>query len=588
MALDGIMLNCLLTELKEQITGGRIDKVHQPEKDEIHIVIRSRTQNHRILISASPNYPRIHLTKTQKNNPITPPLFCMVLRKHLIGGRILDIEQPDFERVLIITIESRDELGDLSAKKLIIEIMGRHSNIILVDGNGFIIDSVKRVSEEMSRVRQVLPGKTYISPPSQNKQNPLLNDKDSLKSLFEDIDNPNKAARTIMDNFTGISRVSAQEIVHRAINIKSVDLGTIPNDVLMEKMISTFEVYFDRVKAKDFEPSLLRDDTGRPLDILPFPYYQFDLSLQQRFESASEVLEVFYETRDRIDRGRQRSSHLSKVLNTYLDRAHKKRGILLDEYQQAMDSDKYRLFGELITANLYQIPKNAEKVELVNYYDPDGKLVEITLDKHKTPNENAQAYYKKYNKAKNALVMIEKQLKETEVEIQYLETQIDNLEKCTEEEEIEEIRKELENEGYIKMRPRKKETRKSAPSKPYHFISSDGFDIYVGKNNTQNDRLTLRWAEPEDLWLHTKDIPGSHVIVKTHGRELPQQTLLEAAMLAASFSKGKNSSKVPVDYCPRKNVRKPGGAKPGMVIYDNYNTIFVTPKQDKINSLKKG
>lgn len=587
MAFDGILLNCIVNEFKKELIGGRIDRIHQPEKDEIHIMVRSKNKNHKILASASSNYPRIHLANIQKNNPIAPPVFCMVLRKHLTGGRIIAIEQPDFERILVLSIASRDELGDLSTKQLIVEIMGRHSNIILIDENRIIIDSIKRIPEEISRVRQILPGRPYVSPPSQNKVNPIIQDRASLKGFLDIPNEPKRAARTIFNNFTGISRASAQEIVYRSEIIKSNNLRIDSCQEEENNLILAFEDFFKKVKDTDFNPTMLRDETGRPLDVLPFHFYQYAAELQQGFDSASEALETFYDVRDRVDRGRQRSSHLIKVLNTNLDRAQKKYGILIDELDKAQNAEKYKLFGELITANLYQIPKRAEKVELVNYYDPQSKPVEIFLDKGKTPNQNAQAYYKKYNKAKNALVMIHKQLKETKNEIHYLETQLDNLDKCTEESEINEIRQELSQEGYIRLPSVKKSGRKMAPSKPYHFISSDGFDIFVGKNNVQNDRLTIKTAESEDLWLHTKDIPGSHVIVKAKGENIPQQTLLEAGILAAFFSKGKNSSKVPVDYCPRKNVRKPNGAKPGMVIYDNYNTLFVTPDEAKINSLKR-
>ena len=572
MALDGVLLNCILEELKDTILGGRIDKIHQPEKDEIHIGIRAKNQNHRLLISASANYPRIHLTELQKSNPVTPPVFCMVLRKHLMGGRIINIEQPGFERIIILYIESRDELGDLSTKRLIIEIMGRHSNIILVDDKDFIIDSVKRITEEISRVRQVLPGNPYLFPPSQNKHNPLLQEPSKLDEILNTDKDTKKAARAIQNYFIGISRVTAKEIVHRGEK---------------SSLSKAFYNFFERVKSKDFDPVLLKDEAGRPIDIFPFPYYQYDIKLQKSFESVSLALEIFFHTRDKMDRMRQRTAHLFKVLNTNLERAQKKLGILMDEYNKAQNADKYRLYGELLTANLYQIPKGTEKVELVNYYDPNEGIIEIPLDKNKTPNQNAQAYFKKYNKAKNALIMIDKQLKETQNEIQYLDSQLDNLSKCTEESEIGEIRQELAQEGYIRLRSERKRSKKLAPSKPYHFLSSDGFHIYVGKNNTQNDRLTLKTAEPEDLWLHTKEIPGSHVIVKTKGKDLPKQTLLEAGILAAYFSKAKNSTKVPVDYCSRKNVRKPSGAKPGMVIYENYQTMYVTPDESIINNLKK-
>lgn len=596
MALDGVLLNSVLVEFKEEIIGGRIDRIHQPEKDEIYMVVRAQNKNKRILISASSNYPRIHLTEINKSNPMTPPLFCMVLRKHLLGARIIGIEQPDFERIMILYIEAKDELGDLSTKKLVIEIMGRHSNIILIDNDEAIIDSIKRVPKEISRVRQVLPGLDFIFPPSQGKQNPLLQDEDTFKSIIGNPSSSKQAARLIMNNFTGISRVTSQEIAHRAalidLDMSQNGLGIShknlePKNAYIHKLALAFNEFFKGVKASTFKPIILKDDTGRPVDIFPFQYTKYPMGLQKSFDSPSDALEAFFELRDRIDRVRQRSTHLLRVLNTNLERCQKKHSILLQEYKQAQNAHEYRLYGELITANIYQISKGMDKVELANYYDPDSKLIEIPLDPGKAPSENAQRYFKKYNRAKKALTMTTKQLKETKREMDYLESQLNNLDKSTEEAEIDEIRQELVEEGYIKPRTGKKKAKKLPPSKPHHFLSSHDFDIYVGKNNAQNDRLTLRTAEPEDIWLHTKDIAGSHVIIKKGGREVPAQTLLEAGMLAAYFSKAQRSSKVPVDYCPRKNVRKPNGAKPGMVIYDNHSTIFVTPKESEINKLKR-
>jgi predicted ribosome quality control (RQC) complex YloA/Tae2 family protein len=587
MALDGVLLNCILAELEDKIIGGRIDRVYQPERDEIHIGIRQNNRDRKLLISASPNYPRIHITKTQKSNPITPPVFCMVLRKHLIGGRIIGIEQPDFERILILSVEARDELGDLSTKRLIVEIMGRHSNIILVDDRDIIIDSIKRIGEGISRLRQVLPGSTYNFPPSQNKHNPLIQDEITLKSILGISLDSKRAARMIFDSFTGISKVTAQEIVYRAKIEGIIGQSSTVDSYLEDGLFHSFITFFEDVKRMDYRPTIMKDESGRPLDIFPFLFYQFPVEFQEHYNSVSIALDTFFETRDRVERIRQRTSHIFKVLNTNLSRVQKKRGILLDEYEKAKNADRYKLFGELITANLYQIPEGMDKVELVNYYDPNGQSIEIILDKRKTSSQNAQDYYKKYNKAKTALAMIIKQLKDAEDEIQYLETLLGNLEKCTEEIEIQEMQQELAEEGYIKLRSKRKQPKRSVKSKPYHFISSDGFDIYVGKNNTQNDRLTLRTAEPNDLWLHTKEIPGSHVVIKSRGERIPNTTLLEAGILAAYYSKANDSSNVPVDYCPSKNVRKPSGAKPGMVIYDNYKTMFVTPSEDIVNRLKR-
>ena len=586
MAFDGILLNCVINELKGKILNGRIDKIHQPEKDEINILIRNKGNNYRLLLSANPNNSRIHLTHINKDNPLSAPMFCMLLRKHLTGGRIIDIEQPNFERIAVIHIKSKDELGDLTVKKLIIEIMGKHSNIILVDEANKILDSIKHVSHEMSRVRQVLPGKQYASPPSQGKQNPLEQEFESVIEFIEGSNCSQKPDKIISSGFTGISRVSAREIVFRAIGHKEYSLKNfLPKD--KNKLASSFIEFFEMIKAEKFHPCILKDDEGTPIDVFPVKFYHYPLDYQEDFDSVSEALELFYWERDKRDRIKQRSSSLHRLLNTNLERAQNKLGVLLEEMRNAEKAETYKLWGELITANIYNIPKGAKEVQLVNYYDESGATVAIPMDPKKTPAQNAQIYFKKYNKAKNALDMVGKQIEQTREEIDYLENQLHNLEKCTDESEIDEIREELIKEGYLKNNQRKKRLPKTAPSRPHHFISSDGFDIFVGKNNAQNDRLTLRTASPEDIWMHTKDIPGSHVIIKTQGRNVSDSTLYEGAMLAAYFSKAKSSSNVPVDYCLRKNVKKPKGAKPGMVIYENYNTIYVTPSETEIGKMRK-
>lgn len=586
MAFDGILLSCVINELKDKTLDGRIEKIYQPEKDEIHLSIRCMGNNYRILLSASPNNARIHLTEITKSNPLSAPMFCMLLRKHLMSGRIIDIIQPDFERIAVIHIESKDELGDLTVKRLIIEIMGRHSNIILVDDKGKILDSIKHVSHEISRVREVLPGKQYFFPPSQGKQNPLEQSYDSFLKFIETLDSSQSPDKVISGSFTGISRVSAREIVFRAIGRKECGLKDLSFDE-KSKLASSFMDFFDMIKTGKFSPCILKDDQDLPIEVFPVPFYHYSIEYQEAFSSVSQALESYYSERDQIDRIKQRSSNLHKVLNTNLERSQNKLGILMEELRNAENAEAYKLWGELITANLYQIPKGVKEVRLVNYYNESGAIVTIPMDPQKSPNQNAQLYFKKYNKAKKAIEMIGKQIKETRDEINYIESQLDNLEKCTEESEIQEIHEELIKEGYIKASGEKKRPNKVVPSKPHHFISSDGFDIFVGKNNTQNDRLTLKTAEPDDIWMHTKDIPGSHVIIKTQGRRIPESTLYEGAMLAAYFSKGRFSSNVAIDYCPRKNVKKPNGAKPGMVIYEHYNTIYITPSEEEIRKMRK-
>lgn len=585
MAYDGVLLSCVIEELRNKILNRRIDKVYQPEKDEIYLHIRSRDEELKLLLSANASHPRIHLVKSTKPNPLTPPMFCMLLRKHLIGGKIVDIVQPQMERIAEILIENTNELGDPAIKRLIIEIMGRHSNIILVDENGKIIDSIKHVNETISRVRQVLPGLPYSPPPAQDKRNPLLETPESFKALLKSMSTNKKVENVLLNSYMGISPTTAFEIVYRALGDKPVSTLELSEEQL-EALCRSFTDFFDGVKHKQFSPTMLKDETGFPRDIFPFVYQQYAAPMLERYSSVSEMLEAFYSERDRLERLQQRISNLSRLIKTTLERCQKKLAIQLEDFQQAKEADKFRLWGELITANVHSIPKGVKEVSLVNYYDPNGSTITIPLDERKSPIQNAQEYFKKYAKAKNTLDKVSKQIDESREEIKYLEALLESLEKCTDESDVEEVHQELVEQGYIK-KSTKDNKREQTPSKPLHFISSDGFDIFVGKNNYQNDRLTLKAAGANDIWLHTKNIPGSHVIIKTGGRPVPENTLVEAALLAAYFSKGRNSSNVPVDYCPRKNVKKPSGAKPGMVIYEGYNTIYVTPSEEKIQNIRK-
>jgi len=585
MAYDGVLLNCVIEELRNKILNRRIDKVYQPEKDEIYLLIRSRDEELKLLLSASANHPRIHLVRSTKPNPLTPPMFCMLLRKHLTGGRIVDIIQPQMERIAEILIESTNELGDLAVKRLIIEIMGRHSNIILVDENGKIIDSIKHVNEAMSRVRQVLPGLPYSPPPAQDKRNPLSETPESFKALLKSTSTNKKVENVLLNSYMGISPITASEIVYRALGDKPAGVLDLSEEQL-EALCRSFSEFFDCVKHKQFSPAMLKDETGFPRDIFPFIYHQYAASMMEGYSSVSEMLDAFYSQRDRLERLQQQTSNLSRLIRTNLERCQKKLAIQLEDFQQAKEADKFRLWGELLTASAHSIPKGVKEVSLVNYYDPDGSTVTIPLDERKSPIQNAQEYFKKYAKAKSTLDKVSKQIDESREEIEYLEGLLESLEKCTDESDVEEVHQELVEQGYIKKSPRDKKQAQT-PSRPHHFISSNGFDIFVGKNNYQNDRLTLKTAGANDIWLHTKNIPGSHVIIKSGGRPVPESTLVEAALLAAYFSKGRNSSNVPVDYCPRKNVKKPGGAKPGMVIYEGYNTIYVTPSEEKIQRIRK-
>lgn len=575
MAFDGVLIHGLVNELESVLLNGRIDKIQQPETDEIHLIIRSRGNNYKLLLSASANYPRIHLTLQNKINPKSPPMFCMVLRKHLLGARVSFVKQHGMERIVIIGFEGISELRDRSEKSLIIETMGRHSNIILLDSDGIIIDAVKHVGHNISRVREVLPGRKYYYPPSQDKVNPLDIEALSVKQLIQSSKDESSLANLLTKSYTGISKVTANEICFRG-NGKTSEVA------------NAFERFFQQVSGNSFQPHLLIDNTDKPVDVLPMPYTMYQASRLKAYSTFSEALDEFFLARDKKERLMQRTAHLHKVIKNNLARCLKKMEIQRRELEKAKDAEQHRLFGELITSNIHQIPAGAKQVTLLNYYSSDNSMITIPIDPAKTPAQNAQYYFKIYNKYRRVQETQSKFLLETQKELDYLEGISHNLTMTTDDSDIAEIREELIREGYIKEKGQRKTGKKNTlVSKPHHFLSSDGLEIFVGKNNLQNDRLTLKTAMPNDLWLHTKDIQGSHVIIKTDGKPIPDTTLLEAANLAAYYSKGRSSSNVPVDYCYRKNVRKPKGAKPGMVIYEKYKTLYVTPSEEKMLSIKK-
>ncbi|RBP39185.1 Rqc2 family fibronectin-binding protein [Garciella nitratireducens] len=589
MAFDGIIIKSLINELNQTLYNGRIEKIYQPETDEIYINIRNNRNNYTLLLSANANNPRIYLTKLQKSNPTIPPNFCMLLRKHLTKGKILSIRQPLMERIIEIDISTMNELGDIEIKTLIIEIMGRHSNIILIyKNNQKIIDSIKRVGSNMSRYRQVLPGKKYFYPPSQNKHNPLSINKEDAKKLLEQFPSIKKIEKFFIESFTGISPLIAREICF----ISGID-GDDSIEALTEKqkkyLLNSFFDIMQLIKAHHFSPIIIYNKTQT--NIIAFsviPLRQYDHLPQKSFLTTSNLLEKFYYEKDKLERIKQKSSDLLHHLNNKLERSYKKLEVQQNEYKKSQKASIYKLYGELITANIYSLKKGLDTAILSNFYSQKQEKIKIPLNPNLTPAQNAQKYFKKYNKSKNAIKQLNTQIQNTKEDIYYLESQIENLKNCTELEEIQEIKEELKKEGYL-AKSNKKSSKDSFPSTPLHFISSNGFDIYVGKNNRQNDFLTLKFASENDLWFHTKNIPGSHVIIKNNtGKEIPEKTLLEAASLAAYYSKSRNSNKVPVDYTKVKYVKKIKGAKPGMVIYENNQTIYITPEKEKIFLLKKG
>lgn len=575
MALDAIAVRALAKEISNAVNGGRIDKIYQPERDEIVLGIRTFTDNYKLLLCANSTYPRVHFTNINKKNPQTAPLFCMLLRKHLGSGKIVSVKQVDFERIIEFEIESYDELGDLTLKKLIIEIMGRHSNIILtIDGK--IIDSIKHIDLTVSSVRQVLPGFLYSYPPARNIT-PLDRADENLN-----IDISQKGEllqKSVLSCVSGISPLTSREIVYS--NFKRTDIRNeeiSDTKDLVDKILSLK----DKVLDNSFTPTLITDAfTGKLIDFSAIPIHQYEQGAKtETFSTLSEVIDKFYSKKDAAERMRQKSYDLVKLLTVHRERAAKKQGILLSTLKDAKSKDKYKVYGELLCANLYRISDTDTEIEVENYYDENLPIVKIPLDAQLSPSDNAQKYFKKYQKLKNAETEAAKQLKENEAVLEYLESTLVLILNTETESDLNAIRTELSEQGYLKRIVAKKNQRLSNTSKPMHFVSSDGFDIYVGKNNTQNDYLTLKFANSNDIWFHTKNIHGSHVIIKLGlDKDVPENTLRQAAELAAYYSKARESSQVPVDYTLVKNVKKPNGAKPGMVIYDHYNTVYVTPKK---------
>ena len=577
MALDAVCIKALCGEISKKIINGRIDKIHQPERDEITLNIRTFTDNYKLVISAGSANPRIHFTSRQKKNPVTAPMFCMLLRKHLGSGKIINVEQMGFERIIKISVESYDELGDLTVKHIIAEIMGRNSNIILVNSDMKIIDSIKRVDAAVSSVRQVLPGLDYVLPPAQQRTplTSVTNDTELDFSL------PQTADRLLMNTVSGISPLTAREIVYRAFgrtDVPAPELNLNKQSALKAELVR----FAAEVAAENFSPCVIRESsTGKMLDFSAVEIRQYEsLAEVTPSLSLSEALDDFYNIRDMHERMRQKSADIIKLLNNARDRAAKKITILERTLKDAENKDIYKLKGELITSNLYRINEGDTELKAENYYDNMNEIT-IALSPQLLPSLNAQKYFKKYNKAKTAETEAAKQLEGAREELEYIESTLAAVENAESETDINEIRAELAREGYIKRRTQQKRRAKSKPE-PMHFVSSDGFDIYVGKNNTQNDYVTTRLANSSDIWFHTKNIPGSHTIIKLGvDKNVPRSTIAEAAQLAAYYSKARASSQVPVDYTQIKNVKKPSGAKPGKVIYNSYNTIYVTPKSLK-------
>ena len=574
MPFDGAAIASVVHEFSQTILGGRVDKISQPEPDEIFINMRGSGKNYKLLMTTNAGAPRVNFTSQSKTAPLKAPMFCMVLRKHLTSGRILDIVQPEFERIVEFHIEALDEMGDKSVKILTIEIMGKHSNIMLLDANRKILDAIKHVSPSVSAVRPILPGMAYSRPPSPDKQNPMSIT--SLENFTQTISAGNhKVQPAIYQRLNGISPILATEICTRA----QVPHDTFTKDLTGEEQERLYEVFSDIIKQvtnDQFSYNIYWSSEGKAVDISALPMVTYDGYEAEVFDSPSAMLEAFYARRDEAYRISQKTVDLRKLITTHQERCRKKSFMYERTLEEIKDRDTLRIKGELLTAYLYAVGKGADTFTAQNFYD-ENKPMEIALDPTLTPAENAQRYFKQYNKQKRTFAALQDQIEKNLEDLTYLDSVAIAMETITDEADIAEIRAELATQGFAKRRTESKNKKAAQAAKPLHYISSDGFDIYVGKNNTQNDNLTLRMASNHDIWMHTKDIPGSHVIVITGGKEPPSTTILEAANLAAFHSKARSSTQVPVDYVAKRHVRKPNGAKPGFVIYDSHKTVYVTP-----------
>lgn len=580
MPLDAICLSALVQELNGTVLGGRIDKIHQPARDEVVLSIRTPQGNHRLLLSASPTRPRAQLTELTRENPAEPPMFCMLLRKHFTGGRILAIQQPSLERLIEFQMEVTDELGDLVSKKLILEAMGRHSNLILLDQEGRILDCMRKVDQDMSSARQVLPGMFYRLPPVQNKQNPLELTQEVKNRLISQIPREKQMDQWLVETFYGISPLIAREMAVEASGSTDALLETNP-----EGLLTSLQNLLDKAKSGEFTPYMLLRD-GKPTDFSFRPILQYGVATELRqMASFSQLLDAFYAERETSERVRQKGQDLIRSVTTARDRIRRKLNIQKQELSATQNRELLRQMGDIITSNLYQMEKGMRELKTVNFYDSEEQEITIKLDPLRSPQQNAARYYKDYNRAKTAEQMLTEQTQKGEKEQEYLNSVMESLSRAEGERDLEEIRRELEEVGYVKRQKKAKNRIKRSAQKPLEFRSSTGMRISVGRNNIQNDELTTKLARRSDIWFHVQNMHGAHVILWTEGNEPDKASMTQAAMLACWFSQGKEGVKVPVDYTQVKYVKKPSGARPGMVIYTTHETAYITADEKLVQDL---
>ncbi len=579
MAFDGITIANIVSELTPLLVEGRISKIAQPENDELLLTIKNNRSQYRLLMSANASLPLLYITENNKPGPLTAPNFCMLLRKHINNGKILSIKQAGLERVVDFEIEHLNEMGDVCIKHLVMELMGKHSNIIFLDDNNTIIDSIKHISAQISSVREVLPGRGYFIPDTASKLDPLTAGYEAFAAaVFEKPCNIHKALYT---SLTGISPCISTELCHLA----DISCEANAKDLTENERLHLYHIFsgmMEDVKNGSFSPNIVYKNGG-PVEFASVPLTNYVDGTAKNYASVCTLLSDYYAEKNTISRIHQKSADLRKIVNTILERDHKKMDLLYKQLDDTKKRDKYKVYGELINTYGYEIEEGASSFRALNYYT--NEEITIPLDETLTARENSVKYFDRYNKLKRTFEATNKLLLEVQTEITHLESVSNALDIALYEEDLAQIKEELVEYGYIKRKgPAKKER---FTSKPFHYISSDGFHIYVGKNNFQNDALSFQFAAGNDWWFHAKEIPGSHVIVKTNGKKLPDKTFEEAAALAAHYSKGKNQEKVEVDYTLKRNLKKPNAAKPGFVIYHTNYSMIISPDIEKFDGLSK-
>ena len=574
MPLDAIFLSALTAELNETLPGSRIDKIQQPERDTVLLQLRSAAAgNRKLLLSASPNHPRLHYTQARWENPAQPPMFCMLLRKHLAGGRVISLRQLPLERAVELCVESADELGELSEKRLYLELMGRNSNLILTGPDGRILDCLRRVDFEMSERRQVLPGLFYREPPAQGKLDFRAETPETVLAALNAVDRPVTLDRWIMDRWAGLSPLIARELAYLAAGRTDPDVTALDRSALAPRLARALEEL-----TADFVPTrLLLGGERKDFSFRPIRQYE-GLMTQDRFPGFSELLDDFYTGRAMAERMRTRTQTLHRNLSNHLARVRRKLALQEKELEATRDRERLRQLGDIVTANLHRMERGQARLTAADFYDPEMREVEIPLNVTLSPQQNAAKYYKDYNKAKHAEKFLTEQIALGREEERYLASVQEALSRAETERDVADIRDELTEGGYLRQTDRKKQMKRP-PSRPMEFRSSDGFQILVGRNNRQNDLLTTKLAYKTDLWLHVQKAHGSHVIIACAGAPVPDRTVTEAAELAAWYSQARQGHNVPVDLCPVRQVKKPAGARPGMVVYENYRTVYVTPRE---------